>query len=51
MTQALLYGAYEIGTEEGSNDLTYDPLGGLGFIDDFVVDSHFRYMYKRTSPF
>ena len=39
---ALRYGAFVYGTEPNSGDLVYDPEGGLGFLEDYVLDSHFR---------
>ena len=47
--EALLNGAFANGEGAGPDDLTYDPYGGCGFIDAFVVDSHFRYCMNITS--
>lgn len=39
---ALTYGAYSGGPNTpNSNDLSYDEHGGLGFLQGWVLDSHF----------
>ena len=40
---ALRYGAYPDG-EGGRDDLEYDQQGALGFLDGYVLDSHFRWV-------
>ena len=40
---ALRWGAYPYGSEVGWDDLVYDPDGGLGFFEGYVLDSHFRW--------
>ena len=40
--EALTYGASEASNGTDSRNLTYDPLGGLGVINNILVDAHFR---------
>jgi len=38
----LMYGAYSTPSETQSDDLVYDQNGGIGMLDGFVLDAHFR---------
>lgn len=38
---ALRYGAFSTPGHR-RDDLVYDPHGGLGFLDGYVLDTHFR---------
>ena len=40
--EALTFGASEASNGTDSRNLTYDPLGGLGVINNILVDAHFR---------
>lgn len=41
------YDSLKFGAMESSNhasDLTYNVNGGLGFFDDYIIDTHFAYV-------
>ena len=40
--EALRYGVHTTFSEDHPDDLVYNPSGGLGFLDGFVIDTHFR---------
>lgn len=41
--EALRYGVHTTYSEDHPDYLVYNPSGGLGFLDGFIIDAHFRY--------
>lgn len=51
--EALRYGVHTTYSEDHPDYLVYNPSGGLGFLDGFIIDAHFRYdiltiLFKMT---
>lgn len=41
--EALRYGVHTTYSDDHPDYLVYNPSGGLGFLDGFIIDAHFRY--------
>lgn len=41
--EALRYGVHTTYSEDHPDYLVYNPNGGLGFLDGFIIDAHFRF--------
>lgn len=45
--EALRYGVHTTYSDTHPHNLVYNSSGGLGFLDGFLIDAHFRYLFHN----